>query len=74
VDANATHFEVCERFEEVAKTRVGNLTVIQEWPMKEEDTIDKTLVISMGGDGTYLRTSSMIKNTELPFLGINTDP
>ena len=28
----------------------------------------------MGGDGTYLRTSSMVLNDNIPVLGINTDP
>lgn len=46
----------------------------QEWPLTPEDTKDKSLVISLGGDGTYLRTSSMIDNSNVPILGINTDP
>lgn len=32
------------------------------------------LYISIGGDGTYLRTSGVITNQDLPLLGINTDP
>jgi len=32
------------------------------------------LVITLGGDGTYLRTASMIHNPHVPLLGINTDP
>jgi NAD kinase len=44
------------------KSRVGKLTVSQEWPLTLEDTRDKTLVVSLGGDGTYLRTSSMMDN------------
>lgn len=46
----------------------------QEWPLKLEDTRDKSLVVSLGGDGTYLRTSSMMDNPDVPLLGINTDP
>jgi len=34
----------------------------------------KSLVISLGGDGTYLRTSSMMVDSTIPLLGINTDP
>ena len=50
------------------------MTVSQEWPLTVEDTRDRSLVISLGGDGTYLRTSSMIENNKVPILGINTDP
>ena len=74
IDANKTHFEISDRFEEVIKTRVNKLTVSQEWPLTVADTVGKSLVISLGGDGTYLRTSSMIDNCHVPLLGINTDP
>ena len=42
--------------------------------MRPKDIEDKTLVISLGGDGTYLRTASMMTNPDIPLLGINTDP
>ena len=42
--------------------------------MRTEDVKDKSLVVSVGGDGTYLRTSSMIESSTTPLLGINTDP
>ena len=32
------------------------------------------MVLSLGGDGTFLKTASMIKNRQLPILGVNTDP
>lgn len=28
----------------------------------------------MGGDGTFLKTASMIKTKNLPIVGVNTDP
>lgn len=56
------------------RPRVNKLTVSQEWPLRPEDTRDKSLVVSLGGDGTYLRTSSMIDNPFVPLLGINSDP
>jgi NAD+ kinase len=28
----------------------------------------------IGGDGTYLRTAGAIETSDLPILGINTDP
>jgi NAD kinase len=74
IDATTTHFDICERFENVAAQLTDKLTVVQEWPLRHEDTIGKSLVISLGGDGTYLRTASMIKSRDVPILGINTDP
>ena len=63
-----------EQFENVVRSRVNNLTVMQEWPLTIEHCAGKSLIISLGGDGTFLRTSSMIDNCETPILGINTDP
>ena len=31
-------------------------------------------MLSLGGDGTFLKTASMIKNRQMPILGVNTDP
>ena len=35
------------------------------------DNFDVDLVISIGGDGTFLRTSSLIEKKDIPILGIN---
>ena len=40
----------------------------------EDITPDTDLVISLGGDGTFLKTASMVKDTSVPVLGVNTDP
>ena len=32
------------------------------------------LVLSLGGDGTFLKTASMMNDRSLPILGVNTDP
>ena len=32
------------------------------------------LILSLGGDGTFLKTASMINNRNMPILGVNTDP
>ena len=32
------------------------------------------LILSLGGDGTFLKTASFIKNRHIPILGVNTDP
>jgi len=64
LDASRTHFEVAERIEEVLRERANKVTVIQEWPLGIKDTKGKSLVISVGGDGTFLRTSSMVMNDQ----------
>lgn len=35
---------------------------------------DVDLVISIGGDSTYLRSAGLIGNMKTPLLGINSDP
>lgn len=74
LDATDTHFEVAQRFEDVLRERANKVTVIQEWPLRTKDTQGRSLVVSVGGDGTYLRTSSMIEDIKTPILGVNTDP
>lgn len=74
IDATQTHFDICEKFEQVARPFCDQLTVVQEWPLRPKDTRDKSLIISLGGDGTFLRTSSMIESCDTPLVGINTDP
>ena len=32
------------------------------------------MVLSLGGDGTFLRAASAIRTPNLPIFGINTDP
>ena len=48
--------------------------MIREQELKPEHFKDRSMVISLGGDGCFLRTSSQCSDPELPFLGINTDP
>jgi NAD kinase len=31
-------------------------------------------VFSLGGDGTFLKTASLVLDNKLPVLGVNTDP
>ena len=44
--------------------------------LTEDDLADPgiELILSLGGDGTFLKTASMIKNRHMPILGVNTDP
>ena len=54
------------------------LTDGQQLPVEGVYVFDDTdfsadFAISMGGDGTFLRTASMVGRKEIPILGINTD-
>jgi NAD kinase len=48
--------------------------VVSDYKLTDDDFKDVDLVISMGGDGTFLKTASYIRTHKLPILGINTDP
>jgi NAD+ kinase len=54
--------------------KVNNLTYKRERDLTPEDYVGKSLVISLGGDGCFLGSCSMVVDPELPMLGINTDP
>lgn len=41
-------------------------------PIMPEDLTDANFAISMGGDGTFLRTASQVGRAEIPIVGINT--
>lgn len=43
-------------------------TCLYHWVKKASE------IRSIGGDGTYLRTSGLIETPEIPILGLNTDP
>jgi NAD+ kinase len=48
--------------------------VVSDYLLTDDDFKDVDLVMSMGGDGTFLKTASYIRTSKLPILGINTDP
>ncbi len=46
----------------------------RDYLITEKDLEDKDLIVSLGGDGTFLKTASMVKDNKLPIFGVNTDP
>jgi len=54
------HFLTCNQHFDVAVSRVF-----------EGDAFDADFVISMGGDGTFLRAASMVGDKQIPILGVN---
>lgn len=46
---------------------------IQAAGVFENDDFSADMVLSMGGDGTFLKAASYVGNKNIPILGINTD-
>ncbi len=51
-----------------------NPTLKKEVDLDETDILDKDLVVSIGGDSTYLQSAGIITDCNVPLLGINSDP
>lgn len=58
----------------ILESKVNSLTLVRERELTEEHFKGRSLVISLGGDGCFLRTSSLCTSSETPMLGVNTDP
>lgn len=49
-------------------------SVKKEMDLDETDLGDNDLVISIGGDSTYLQSAGIIDSSRVPLLGVNSDP
>jgi len=68
------HHEVVEGFMTEARKYDMNPTLKKEVELEESDIQDKDLVVSIGGDSTYLQSAGIITDSSIPLLGINSDP
>lgn len=70
------HITVADKVIQAFKQSGRSVTVKQDFMLTEDDLADPgiELILSLGGDGTFLKTASMIKNRHMPILGVNTDP
>ena len=50
----------------------GQLVPLDGVNVFDQTDFDADFVVSMGGDGTFLRAASMVGNKQIPILGINT--
>lgn len=48
--------------------------VERDYKLQHSDFHNVDLVMSLGGDGTFLKTASLINTRRLPIVGVNTDP
>ena len=46
--------------------------IVSEDDVRDEHLTNIDLVVALGGDHTYLRSSALIKDQLVPLLGINT--
>jgi NAD+ kinase len=73
-EAANIHIYVADSIIDYVKQSGRKCSVVPDYLLKPEHLEDVDLVCSLGGDGTFLKTSSVIKNPNLPIIGINTDP
>jgi len=62
-----------DTFLQFAKSTGKDIRVKLDNELKEDDAKGIDLVISLGGDHTYLRASAMAKTSGVPILGIDTN-
>ncbi len=70
------HITVANKVIEAFESTGRDIKIKQDYQLTDDDLADPEieLVLSLGGDGTFLKTASMIKNRHMPILGVNTDP
>ena len=64
------HLESIERLQDILNDRI--LYSVCSKDLKELNEKETDLVLTVGGDGTFIRTSSFLRET--PILGINSEP
>jgi len=73
-EAANIHITVADAIIEKVKLSGRDVKVKRDYQLVAEDFVERDMIFSLGGDGTFLKTASMIKDNTLPVLGVNTDP
>ena len=75
-EAANVHISVADKVIEAFEGSGSDIKVKQCYLLEQEDFEDPDidLILSLGGDGTFLKTASFINNRHIPILGVNTDP
>ena len=68
------HHSVVETFMSEATKHNMSPVLKKEDDLDEADIQEKDLVVSIGGDLTYLQSAGIINDCNVPLLGINSDP
>ena len=67
-----SHTTCTQAFIKAAEEYGKQIVIKTDRDLTLDDTKDKDLIISMGGDHTYLTSSSIAYDCSIPILGINT--
>lgn len=73
-EAANIHITVADQIIQAFKDSGRQVHVTRDYLLTDQDFEDKDLIVSLGGDGTFLKTASMVKLRTMPILGVNTDP
>ena len=73
-EAANIHITVADAVIDKVRASGRDVRVKRDYQLVPEDFADRDMIFSLGGDGTFLKTASMIKDNTLPVLGVNTDP
>ena len=75
-EAANVHITVADQVIQAFKDSGRQVEVKRDYLVEKSDFEDENieLILSLGGDGTFLKTASMINNRLIPILGVNTDP
>jgi NAD+ kinase len=73
-EAADIHTTVADQVIDEMKQSGRKVKVARDFQLQPSDFDNIDLVMSLGGDGTFLKTASMISSNKLPIFGVNTDP
>jgi NAD+ kinase len=71
LDKMQADVSICHSYYDFLKSE-GNLKLPEDITTFEGDDFDADMVISLGGDGTFLSAASKVGDKDIPILGINT--
>ncbi|HAQ69579.1 MAG TPA: NAD kinase [Flavobacteriales bacterium] len=72
LDSKGAKYSVYEPFAKFLQNRIGLSNQITTYSKEDFNASEFEIMLSIGGDGTMLDTTTFIKNSKLPILGLNT--
>jgi NAD+ kinase len=72
LDTKGAKYAIYEPFARFLQSKIGLSKQIEVYSKQSFDASKYEIMLSIGGDGTMLDTTTIIKNSNLPILGLNT--
>lgn len=66
--------EVADQVIDDLRATGRQVKVARDYQLTEKDFQNVDLVMSLGGDGTFLKAAGMVNSNKMPIFGVNTDP